>query len=198
MRRPHISRGKGAVDGTVFRPRKAHSSGGALGRKSAIPAHDLARLRLIPEDRTGIHHADRMGTEHETGDNTEITAAAAQAPEKILVLRRIGSHEAAVREHHIGLDQIVNRQAIFAGQVARSAAQREATDAGRRNDARRHRKAEGMGRMVHVALGTARPDAHKARHRIDAHAFHRREVDDNATVATAQPRPVMAAAAHRE
>ena len=55
-----------------------------------------------------------------------------------------------------------------------------------------------MGRMVHVALRAAGSNAHKAGLRIDAHAFHRREVDDDATVATAQPRPVMAAAAHCE
>ena len=34
--------------------------------------------------------------------------------------------------------------------------------------------------------------------RVDAHALHRREVDDQAVVAAAEPRPVVAAAANGE
>ena len=47
-------------------------------------------------------------------------------------------------------------------------------------------------------MGAARPDAHEAGFGIDAHTFHRREVNDHATVATAQSRPVMAAATDGE
>ena len=126
-----LAAGTGAVDGTVFRPMKVHSSGGALGQAVAIPPHDLARLRLIPEDRTGIDHADRMGTEHETGDNTKIAAATAQAPEEILVLRRIGSHEAAISKHHVGLEQIVDESGHICASGSPTPTQREATDAGR-------------------------------------------------------------------
>ena len=52
--------------------------------------------------------------------------------------------------------------------------------------------------MVHIALGAARPNAHEAGLRIDAHTFHWREVDDHAVVATAQSRPVMSATTDRE
>ena len=41
------------------------------------------------------------------------------APEEIAFSRRIGGDEAAVRQHHIGLDQVVDRQAVFAREVAR-------------------------------------------------------------------------------
>src|SRR5262249_18490794 len=124
-----------AEEGAKFRWR--------LGQEVPIPAHDLMRLRLIPEDGAGIDRADRMSAEHETGDDAEITAAAAQAPEEILVLCRIGRHEAPVREHHIGLEQVVDRQAILTRQVSRSTAQRETTDTGCRDDACWHRQAEG-------------------------------------------------------
>ena len=55
-----------------------------------------------------------------------------------------------------------------------------------------------MRRVVHVTLGTAWTDLHLALRGIDMHAFHRRQVDDEAIVATAQTRPVMTTAAHRQ
>ena len=54
-----------------------------------------------------------------------------------------------------------------------------------------------MGRMVDVALGTAGADPHGAARGIDAHAFHRREVDHEPIIAAAEARAVVAAATHR-
>ena len=43
-------------------------------------------------------------------------------------------------EHDVGLEQVVDRQAALAGQVAEAAAEREAADAGRRDDPARRRQ----------------------------------------------------------
>jgi len=85
---------------------------------------------LIPGDRPGEDHADRVELEHETGDDAEIAAAAAERPEQVGVLFLARGDEAAVGEHNIGLDQIVDGEAVFARQIAVAAAQRQAGDAG--------------------------------------------------------------------
>ena len=61
-----------------------------------------------------------------------------------------------------------------------------------------HRQPERMGGMVDVALRAAGLDAHRAVSGSTRTPFIMRQVDDQPIVATAQPGPVMAAAAHRE
>ena len=53
-----------------------------------------------------------------------------------------------------------------------------------------------MGGVVDVALGAARANPRRAGSRIDAHALHSRQVDDQAVVDAGEPRPVVAAAAY--
>ena len=115
-----------------------------LRQELAIALHDGAGVLLIPGDRPGEDHAHRVQLEQEAGDDAEIAAAAAQRPEQVGVLLLAGGDEAAVGEHDIGLEQIVDGQAIFARQIAVPAAQRQAGDAGGGNDARRHGQPEGM------------------------------------------------------
>ena len=85
-----------------------------------------------------------------------------------------------------------------ARQVPDAAAQRQAADAGGRDDAGRRRQAEGVRGVVHVAPGAAAVHAHGARRRIDADAFHARQVDHQAVVAGAQAAAVVPAAADGE
>jgi hypothetical protein len=89
---------------------------------------------LIREDRSGIDHADRVGPKQEARHDAEVFAASSQSPEEIRVLSLIRGNEAPVCQHHIGLDQAVDGQAIFAGEVADPAAESQAGNAGRRDD----------------------------------------------------------------
>ena len=136
-----------------------------------------------------------MGLEQEAGDHAEVAAAAAQRPEQVRILLRAGGDEAAVGEHHVGLEQVVDGQPVLAGQVAGAAAEGQARDAGGRDDAERHRQAEGMRRVVDVARRAARLDANGAVRRVDADPLHHRQVDDQPVVDAAEARPVVAAAA---
>ena len=191
---PQISCGKGALEGIFFRPTNAPSSSGAFGRNFAIALHDGAGVLLVPGDRPGEHHLHRVQLEQEAGDDAEVAAAAAQRPQQVGVLLLAGGDEAAIGQHDIGLEQIVDGQAVLARQVAMPAAQRQAGDAGGRNDARRDGQAEGMGSVVDVALRAAGANAGRAGLGVDAHAFHLRQVDDQAIVHAAKARPVVAAA----
>ena len=137
----------------------------------------------------------RVGLEQEAGDHAEIAAAAAQRPEEIRILRRAGGDETAVRQHHVGLEQIVDGQPVLPGQVAGAAAERQASDAGGRDDAEGNRQAEGMRRVVDVPRRAARLDANGAVRRVDPHPFHHRQVDDQPVVDAAQAGAVVAAAA---
>ena len=85
MRLPRISPGKRIAGGHRLEPQ----DGAELARRGrqeiAIPAHDLARMRRVPEDRAGIDLVHWMGAKHEAGHHAEIPAAAAQRPEQILM-----------------------------------------------------------------------------------------------------------------
>ncbi len=81
-------------------------------------------MLLIPKDGSRVDHADWVGLEQEAGDNTEISAASAERPEEIGVLRLAGSDETPVREDHIGLDEVIAGEAKFAGQIASPAPER--------------------------------------------------------------------------
>ena len=64
-----------------------------------------------------------MGTKQEAGHDAKVSAASSESPEEIRVLGLIRGNETPVRQHHIGLDQAVDSQAIFAGEVAGPAAE---------------------------------------------------------------------------
>ena len=136
-----------------------------------------------------------MSLEQEARDNAEIAAAATQAPVEIGVLGRVGGDEAAVGEHDIGFEQIVDGQAIFAGQVTRAAAQCEAGYPGGGDDAGRHRQPVDMCRMVDITLRAAGANADGALARIDTDALHHAHVDHQPVVDAAETRSVVTPAA---
>ena len=146
----------------------------ALRQDLAIALHDGARVLLIPGDRPGEDHLHRMQLEQEAGHDAEIAAAAAQGPQQVGILLLAGGDEAAVGQHDIGLEQIVDGQAVFARQIAVAAAQRQAGNAGGRDDARRNGQPEGMGSVVDVALRATGADPGGPCLGINANAFHRR------------------------
>ena len=79
------------------------------------------------------------------------------AQKQVGILGFAGGDEAAIGQHHVGLDQIVDGKPVLAAEIAVAAAQRQPADAGRRDDAERDRQAEGVGGVVDVAGGAARP-----------------------------------------
>jgi hypothetical protein len=77
-----------------------------------------------------------------------------------------------------------------------AATQREAGNTGRRNNTGRHGQSESMTRVIQIALCATGPRMHNAVSRIDPHALHQREINDEPVIAAPQTRPVVASPAY--
>src|SRR5262249_5748442 len=97
----------------------------------AIGAHDALAMLGVPEDGPGIHHLHRMSLEEETCPHPEISTAAAECPEQVGVLFLAGSDESSVGEDDVCLEEIVDREAVFAREIARSTAEGQSRYPGR-------------------------------------------------------------------
>jgi hypothetical protein len=64
----------------------------------------------------------------EAGGDTEVAAAAAERPEQIGVLLRVGSHEPAVGRDELGGQQVVDREPVLSHEVADAVAEGEPAD----------------------------------------------------------------------
>ena len=136
-----------------------------------------------------------MQAEGERGDHAEVSAATAQRPEQVGVLRFGRRHHAPVGQHDLGLQQVVDGQAVLAGQVAVAAAQGEPADAGGGDDAGRRRQTVSVGRAVHLRPCRAALDAGDAPVGVHVDAVHRRQVDDEAALDGTETGTVVAAPA---
>ena len=153
-----------------------------------------SRFQSIGPAQTVSH---RVRLKQERGHDAEVPPSAAHRPEQVRILLGARDHEAAVSQHHIDREQVVDRQPVLPGQVSHSSAQRQPGNPGARDDARRHSQAEGVRRMVHIAPLAARAHQHGARGRIHPHVVDRRQIDHQAVVADAQTGRIVPAAADR-
>ncbi len=118
------------------------------------------------DDEPGEHlGAEFVQAEFEGRHDPEIAAAAPDGPEKVAVFGGARPHQLAVRRDHIGRKQVVDRQSEFARDPAEPAAERQAGNTGRRVDAGRQCKTEGL--RLHVQIG-------KRRSRLDPGRLRRR------------------------
>src|SRR5262245_26855664 len=83
-------------------------------------------------------------------------------------------------------------------QITGAASKREAGNAGGRDDPERYRQTERVRRMVDISRRAARLYADGPARGVDAHAFHRREIDHEAVVAAAETGTVVATTPNRE
>ena len=164
---------------------------GCLGEELTVGAHDLLRVLEAPEHRTGEDLADRVGLEEEAGDDAEVAAAAAQAPEQVGMVGRAGRHQSTVGEDDVGLEEVVDGQAVLTRQVPDAATEGESGDAGGRDDAEGYGETVGMSGVVDVAGGAAGGDAHGSVLDVDADPAHPGQVDDQPVVHAAETGTVV-------
>ena len=129
------------------------------GQELPVLLHHRPRVLEVPEDRTGIDRLHGMSLEQKAGDDPEIPTTAAQAPEQIGVLRLAGSHDLAAGEHDIGLDEVIDGEAMLARQVTHAATQRQAGDTCGGDNAEGDREPIGMGGVVDIARRATSLDA---------------------------------------
>ena len=102
----------------------------------------------------------------------------------------------AVRGDHVGRQQVVEREPETAREVADPAAERQAADAGRRDDAAGGRQPERVRRVVEVTPRRAALHASRLGPRIDLDAPHAGEIDDDTVVDRSEPGHAVTAAAY--
>ena len=167
-----------------------------LGAPFAIEAQDGRRLLHRPEDRPGEDdRADVVQAEFELGDDAEIAAAAAQAPEQVGVLGLARLHELAVGRHQVDRQEVVDRHAVLALEPSDAAAEREAGDARVGDDAAGGREPEGLRLAIELTPENARLYSRRARLRVGSDPSHLAQIDHQPAVAGRQAGEAVAAAA---
>ena len=193
----HVQLGRKGVTGRHRQEReKPVQLLGRIRNEVAVPGEDLGAALERPEGGSRDHRRDRAEPERKARDHTEVAAPSAQGPEEVRVPFFVRGHEAAVRKHDVGLDQVVDRQAERPGHVADASAEGQAANAGRGDDPERGYEAEGLSGVVDFA--EERPAQHvcDSRIRIDDHAAQCREVDHEAVVDAPEAGTVVCATAH--
>ena len=104
-------------------------------------------------------------------------------------------HEPSVGGDDVGGDQVVAGQADLAHQPADAATEREPGDPRGGHQAAGHREPERLRLVVEVRPRAAAPGHRGAAGGVDAHGGHRRQVDDDASVAGGEARQGVPAAA---
>ena len=171
----------------------------SVGAPIAIEAQERGGIVHRPEDRSGEHdRAHRVKPKLELGDDPEVAAPAAQAPEEVRVLGLARLHELPVGGHQVNREELVDRQSVLSLEPADAAAQGEAGDAGVGDDPAGRREPEGL--CLAVQLAPEHPGLSPCRSRIRVHpdALHRSEVDDDPAIADGQSGEAVASAADRD
>ena len=104
---------------------------------------------------------------------------------KVRVVFRADRRETAVRQHHISFEQVVDREATAAGQVADASPQSEPANAGRGDGPCRYGEAVDMGRVIHLTPGAAATHPDRLVLGLDAHVLDPRQIDYQPVVADA-------------
>jgi hypothetical protein len=134
----------------------------------------------------------------ERGRDSEVPAAAAQAPEELGFGPGIDAHPLSLGGHKVDRDEVVHGQAMLAHQVPQAAAQSEPANAGLAHDPGGRRQAEPLRRPVELTQQRAAARPHRACSRVDLDRVHEREVDHQPVVAHGVPGDGVSAAAHRD
>jgi hypothetical protein len=190
------------VGGNIRRRRGMHDLGndGQVFRRGddivEIGAHDLAGCRQ--HDVATEHRADAGELEGELGDHAEVATTAPDCPEEALMRLVRRGDDAAIGQHNLGRDEVVDCEAVLADHEADAAAGGEPTDADRGGIAGGQRQPVRACRRDDIGRRGPGLDFGDARRGIDRNALEVREVDDHRIVDDAVVGETVTAAADRE
>ena len=137
-----------------------------------------------------------MRLEQKAGHHAKVATAPTQRPEEIRMLTRAGGDKPTIRQDDVDLQEVVDRQAVLAREVARAPAQGKARDTGGGHDAKGHGKSERVGGMIDIARRATSINTNGSVRRIDTYALHQRQVDDQSVITAAKARAVVSATAN--
>ena len=139
-----------------------------------------------------------MQPEQERGNDAEVAPATTHRPEEILILILAGSNEAAVRQHHIDLQQVVDGETALARQVTEPPPRVSPPTPVVEIMPLGGGETKSVGRVIHLSPDAAASDASGAVRGIHTHALHLREVYNETAVADTQAGAVVPAATDGE
>ena len=172
---------------------KAVQVAGSLRQELPIDREDLRPVLDRPERGASDDRSHLMQTEKEGRDDAEVAAAASDCPEQVGMLVGAGPDRLAVREHDLGVEEVIDGETAPTGEVAQTTTQRKPAHTGRRDDAAWRRKTVFAGGGVDLTPRAPTSDPHRSLLRIDLDVFEWRKVDDDTPVAGAKPATVVAA-----
>ena len=196
---PCADSGSQGAGGALRRIATSVSSRGAdsvTWRKASRTAFGLRRR---PGDRpAGDLRPDLVETERELGHDAEVAAAAPQRPEQlgVLVARRAGDR--SVGQHDLDPLEVVDGPTEAASQVAEAATERQAGDAGERDEAECCREAMLLRRPIDVAQEGAGLNACQSRLPVNLDGVPPGQVQRHAAVRERQAGDVVSATPDRE
>jgi hypothetical protein len=113
-----------------------------------------------------------MQLELERGDDPEVAAPAAQAPEEVGVLLLARNDELTVGGDDIAREQVVDREAELPHHVADASAERQAGDSRVADDAAGDTEPERLALAIDVRIETATFNTDRPGERVNASAGH--------------------------
>src|SRR5215218_2194517 len=119
----------------------------------AIDAEDLLGPRQRIDQQAAQYRADLMEPILEGGCDAEIAAAAAQSPEEVGILVRIGPQQAALSCNQVNRQQVVAGEAVLAIEKAMAATERQAGDASRTGHPAGGCQTKGLRLVIEVTPG---------------------------------------------
>ena len=134
----------------------------------------------------------------EARHHPEVAATAANRPEQVGLVLRVGAHQLAVGGDHIGRQDVVDGQAELAGEEADAATHGDAADPHRARVAEPDHETVRAERGRKLAGGQSRLCPDGPARNVDVETLHRRQIEHDAAVARPESDPTVPAAANRE
>ncbi len=171
---PRTGSGISGIGGNCrMRPTEVISSGTSAVQVRQAFSTSRRPLDREPEDAR-VDLGDRQEVELDRGDDAEGAAAAAERPEEVGLVLRVGADEVAVRGDELDRGHLVGADAVLAGEPREAAAERVADDADIRRGACERGEAVLGRRLDDLDPDHARLGARGARLGVDRDAAHAR------------------------
>src|ERR1044071_9212321 len=138
-----------------------------------VLSQNLARLAERKNHQTGQYfRTDRKKLKFKLRHHAKIAASTADRPEEVSVLVCARPYFLTLRRDHIDGDEIVDRHAVFPGQPAKAATERQSGNPGGRIYSHRRRKTMRLGDLIQIRERRSRLYVGALFFCIDADAFH--------------------------
>ena len=151
----------------------------------------------VAKKKASQNRRKRMGLKLEAGDHAEISAASAERPEEVLVLRSAGGENLSIGGYDLRRQQIVDGHSVLTNEPANPASKGQAADPCLGHNSARDGKTEDMRFPIDVAQSCSAFNSNLSGDSIHEDGAHSRQIDDQPIVTNRAPAYVVSAAPYR-